>query len=218
MTINTFFEAGSTVVRRHVWQGKVWSAAPYRVLHDTEDCLEVVNWPGLRSLMSTTWITSYVNGRTHRDRTIRELASGQWELGWWDWRDTTVRSWYGIDAYFTVRQYFDAQQQPLAWYVDFDLPKQRTHLGIDTFDLLLDLVAEPNLSHYQWKDEDEYQQGRRLGLIDDQVHQHVTAAREAVIGLIETRQGPFAHDWSPPPHESWPMPVLPEDVENCVRE
>lgn len=37
MTIDTFkrFDAGSTVVRRHVWQGKVWSAVPYRVLHDT---------------------------------------------------------------------------------------------------------------------------------------------------------------------------------------
>ncbi|MEU7858743.1 DUF402 domain-containing protein [Nonomuraea sp. NPDC049141] len=107
---------------------------------------------------------------------------------------------------------------PRAWYVDFDLPKQRTHLGIDTFDLLLDLVAEPDLSRYQWKDVDEYEQGRRPGLIDDQAHRHVAAARAEVIGLIETRQGPFAHDWSPPPHESWPMPVLPEDVESCVRE
>lgn len=43
---------------------------------------------------------------------------------------------------------------------------------------------------------DEYAQGRRLGLIDDALHQRVDAARQQVIALIESRQGPFADDWS----------------------
>ncbi|MFC5833654.1 DUF402 domain-containing protein [Nonomuraea insulae] len=206
------FEAGSSAVRRHVWQGKVWTAVPYRVLQDTEEYFLVASWPGLRGLVSTTWMTEFSNEEGRRERIIRELASGQWELGWWAWQNTTVRSWYYLDAYFTVRQFFDAQQRPLSWYVDFDLPKQRTHLGIDTFDLMLDLVIEPDFSSYRWKDEDDYEQARGLGLIDDQTHRHVAQAREEVVGLVETRQGPFAHDWSPPPHESWEMPVLPADV------
>ncbi|MER6505905.1 DUF402 domain-containing protein [Nonomuraea sp. NPDC001636] len=215
MLLNEYrrFDAGATAVRRHVWNEKVWSAAPYRVLHDTEEFLVVAGWPGLRGLVSTTWINSFVNGGSLRERTIRELASGEWNLGWWAWQGTTVRSWYGIHSYFTVRQYFDTDQNPLAWYVDFDLPKRRTLMGIDTFDLLLDLVADPDLSQYRWKDEDEYQQGRRLGLISDDTHRHVTEARSEVIGLIEDRLGPFAHDWAPLQWEAWQTPTLPENIE-----
>ncbi|MFC4012838.1 DUF402 domain-containing protein [Nonomuraea purpurea] len=210
------FEPGATVVRRHVWNGKVWTAMPYRVLQDDDEYLVVANWPGLRALVSTTWIDSFLNGGLHRERTINELASGSWELGWWAWRDTTVRSWYGLDAYFTVRQYFDAELRPRAWYVDFDLPKQRTRMGIDTFDLLVDLIVEPDCSRFRWKDEDEYQHGRRLGLVDDQAHRRVTEAREEVVGMIESRQGPFSHDWSPPAHHTWQVPVLPDDVRRLL--
>jgi hypothetical protein len=30
------FEVGQTCVRRNVFRGKVWSAWPFRVLHDTD--------------------------------------------------------------------------------------------------------------------------------------------------------------------------------------
>ncbi|MFG6201240.1 hypothetical protein [Nonomuraea sp. JJY05] len=44
------------------------------------------------------------------------------------------------------------------------------------------------------------------------MHRHVTAARDEVVGLIATRQGPFASDWSPPVHELWQAPALPADA------
>ncbi|MFB4268166.1 hypothetical protein [Nonomuraea sp. GTA35] len=49
----------------------------------------------------------------------------------------------------------------------------------------MDLIAEPDLSGYRWKDE----HARRLGLIDDRVHRRVAEARQEVVGLIETRRG-----------------------------
>jgi hypothetical protein len=70
--------------------------------------------------------------------------------------------------------------------------------------------VKADLSGYRWKDEDEYAQGRRLGLIDDVLHQRVDTAREQVVSLIESRQGPFAEDWSPWRRDpAWPAPVLP---------
>jgi hypothetical protein len=53
----------------------------------------------------------------------------------------------------------------------------------------VDLITEPDLSGYRWKDEDDYEHARRLGLIDDRVHRRVTEARQEVVGLIETRRG-----------------------------
>ena len=82
--------------------------------------------------------------------------------------------------------------------------------GIDTLDLLVDLVVTPDLSARRWKDEDEYAQGRRLGLITDALHLRVEAARQHVVSLVESRQGPFAEGWSSwQPDPTWPLPALP---------
>ena len=97
-----------------------------------------------------------------------------------------------------------------SWYIDFIRPCRRTPDGIDTLDLLVDLVVTPDLSACRWKDEDEYAQGRRLGVITDALHRGVEAARQHVISLVESRQGPFAEGWSSwRPDPSWPLPALP---------
>jgi protein associated with RNAse G/E len=139
------------------------------------------------------------------------MLAGHWELDRWTWRDTTLLARFAAGDYFSVSRFFDAGGG--GWYVDFVQPYRRTPIGIDTFDLLLDLIVTADLSGYRWKDEDEYARGRRLGLIDDALHQSVDAAREQVISLIESRQGPFADDyssWRPDP--AWPTPVLPIDA------
>ncbi|MGW7199750.1 hypothetical protein [Streptomyces chryseus] len=40
----------------------------------------------------------------------------------------------------------------------------------------MDLVVDPDLSGWQWKDEDEYAHVRRLGIVADTEHQAVDAA------------------------------------------
>jgi hypothetical protein len=108
------------------------------------------------------------------------------------------------------RRFLDRRNRCGGWYVDFVRPYRRTAFGVDTFDLFLDLVVEASLSGYRWKDEDEYAQGERLGLIDDALHQHLDAARQQVIALIESRHGPFAEDWSSwSRNPTWPSPLLP---------
>jgi hypothetical protein len=78
---------------------------------------------------------------------------------------------------------------------------------------LKDVDGSGDLSAYRWKDEDEYAQGRRLGLISDALHQRVDAARQQAISLIECRQGPFADDWSSWQRDpAWPAPALPPDM------
>jgi len=118
--------------------------------------------------------------------------------------------------YFSVHQFSgDSGNGGRArkWYVNFERPFNRTSIGIDTFDLLLDLVADVDSVSYGWKDEDEYVHGRRLGLISDETHAKIDAAREEVVALIESRHGPFAEDWSAwRPSPSWPMPVLPPNA------
>jgi len=208
------FPEGSTVVRRDVLRGRVWTAAPYRVIRDTGSELTLACWPGVEMLAPTTWIQWLRTGDDAvRNQGIPNLAAGRWQLDRWTWRDTTVIARFGAGQYFSVSQFFDPNGRCSGWYVDFVRPCQRTAIGIDTFDLLVDLVVEADLSGYRWKDEDEYAHGRRLGLIDDALHQRVDAARQQVVSLVESRQGPFADDWSSWRRDpAWRAPALPFDV------
>ncbi|WP_244905226.1 DUF402 domain-containing protein [Streptomyces agglomeratus] len=99
------------------------------------------------------------------------------------------------------------------WYVNFEHPTRRTEAGFDTFDLTVDLVVDPGLTGWQWKDEDEYAHVRRLGIVTDTEHQAVNAARGQVLATLEERSGPFtdavawsAWRWNP----AWPAPRLPQ--------
>ncbi|TYC68799.1 hypothetical protein EH183_38780 [Streptomyces sp. CB01881] len=56
------FESGTTVVRRDIHAGKVWSAQPHRAPADTGTVLELACWPGIRSLAPTTWTTALRTG------------------------------------------------------------------------------------------------------------------------------------------------------------
>ncbi|MFD6249655.1 DUF402 domain-containing protein [Streptomyces roseolus] len=98
------------------------------------------------------------------------------------------------------------------WYVNFEHPTRRTEAGFDTFDLALDLVVTPDLTHWEWKDEDEYAHVRRLGIVSDAEHQAVDDARAQVTAMLADRSGVFAQagrwaawTWEP----AWPAPRLP---------
>jgi len=208
--VPTSFPVGATVVRRDVLRGKVWSASPLRVIRDTGTELVAAWWPGVEMLGPTTWIEWLLSGDDGvRKQAIPNLATGEWELGRWTWRDTTVLARFQAGQHFSVSRFFGPDGRCGHWYVDFIRPCERTPHGIDTLDLLLDLVIAPDLSAHEWKDEDEYAQGRRLGLIDDSLHRHVETARQEVVALIQARQGPFVDDWSAWRRDpTWPAPAL----------
>ncbi len=209
------FAAGTTTVRRDVINGRVWSAQPYRTLSDDGSAIELAYWPGIESLAPTTWSTALRTGDdATRKQGLQHLASGTWELTTWSWRNTALRSHFTAGEYFSIHFFQDPDSgAPLHLYVNFEKPYTRTPLGIDTFDLFVDLVVKPDLSAHHWKDVDEYAQARRLGLIDDRLHAKVDVARERALGLLEERAAPFAGDWpSWSPDPSWPRPQLPADA------
>ena len=205
------FAAGTTAVRRDVLRGRVWAAAPHRVVRDSGGELVLAYWPGIESLAPTTWIEWLGSGDDAlRKQAIPNLARGQWQLGRWTWRDTIVLSWFGADPDFSVHRYWDSNGEPLRWYVNFERPFQRTRIGIDTFDLLVDLVIRPDRTGWEWKDEDEYALGRRLGLISAAEHGRVERARERAVAMVEAGRGPFAQEVAArPPEVGGPVPVLP---------
>ncbi|MBY8882821.1 DUF402 domain-containing protein [Actinacidiphila acidipaludis] len=212
------FTEGETVVRRDVFRGKVWSAHAFEAVEDAPEALVTAGRPGAEVLASTTWFQWLLTGDANvRLRALPDLAGGTWELGRWSWRDTALLQWVPPKAWFSVYAFHDASSEAglTHWYVNFQRPMRRTAIGFDTFDLLVDLVVAPDLSRWDWKDEDEYAHGRRLGVVSETDHRAVRSAREEAVALIESRSGPFAAvdgwtAWRPDARRD--APVLPDDV------
>ncbi|WP_433294381.1 hypothetical protein ACQP2F_32960 [Actinoplanes sp. CA-030573] len=212
------FAAGSTVVRRDVLDGRVWTAAAYRLLSDDGHELNLVCWPGCPSYVPTTWIAWLHGGDdATRKQGIPNLANRRWQLGAWTWQHTIQLSWIGLDPEFSAMYFRPLAGGPAQWKINFERPVQRTKFGIDTFDLLLDLAGDATGERWTWKDEDEYQQARRLGLITDSEHQRIDQARQRATAFVEARTDPLAHDWSAwDVPEDWLVPVLPAHVTDVV--
>lgn len=216
----TTFEVGGTVTRRDVYRGRVWSALALRVVADTEEALITACAPGAEAC----WASLYTKARTGGDRSVRAaafeaMATGEWELVPGVWRDTELLLWKPPRAWFSINAFFAPDSAGVRrlrnWYVNFEHPIRRATDGsdtFDTFDLTVDLVIGPDLNTLSWKDEDEYAQVRRLGIVTDSEHRSVELARAEVLAMLEQRTGPFAEAdrwaawrWDP----SWPAPCLP---------
>ncbi|GIE85497.1 hypothetical protein SAMN06264365_105116 [Actinoplanes regularis] len=149
------FAIGATAVRRDVLDGRVWSAAAHRVLDDDGQRLTLCCWPGVTTYAPTTWI-EWLGNRDDavRKQGIPDLAAGRWDLGEWIWRDTVLLTWVGLDPDFSVQRFQAVSGGSTQWKINFERPVRRTAIGIDTFDLLLDLIADPARDRWSWKDED----------------------------------------------------------------
>lgn len=202
---------GSTAVRRDVFRGRVWTQAPVRVLAADAASAVTALWPGVVTLAAASFVASG-DGRDKAARAaaLDDLASGAWDLAEWVWRWNGAVTEIVSGRWFTVTRLYDGEDGALGgWYVNFERPPAWHASGWDTMDLAVDLVVRPD-GAWHWKDEDEYAQCRRLGVISDAEHAAVAGAREQAVALVETRDGLFGEDpagrWLPDP--GWPRPTL----------
>jgi hypothetical protein len=111
------------------------------------------------------------------------------------------------------------------WYVNLEEPYVQRHDGVQTKDLVLDIVVTPE-RRWDWKDADEFD--RRIGhpLYFDRAEAEVILIEaERIVDLIETGSFPFdgTHTgFCPDP--AWPLPrlwsrpstVLPAEAETAT--
>ncbi|MEU2956641.1 DUF402 domain-containing protein, partial [Streptomyces xanthochromogenes] len=166
------FETGQTVVRRDVHRaGRVWGELALRVVAGTGEALVTVCAPGAKA----RWSELYARARAEGDRSLRTeafeaMATGEWELAAGMWQEADLLLWKPPTSWFSINAFFfpDGDERRLRnWYVNFEHPTRRTDAGFDTLDLTVDLVVAPDLTRWEWKDEDEYAHLRRLGIVSD---------------------------------------------------
>lgn len=204
------FDTGSAILRRDVYRGKIVSVWSGRVVHDLGGELAWAAFPGVEMLSRASYVEKLRTG--DKSHGLGELAAGDWTLASAPLQQTTILAFQLPDTYFSVMLFFGPDGELRRWYVNFERPYRRTAIGFDTCDLLLDLVIEPD-GTYRWKDEDEYQQGRRLGIVHDTDHAEVETARGQALVMFEQRTGPFEEHWvSWRRDPKWTVPTLPANA------
>lgn len=84
---------------------------------------------------------------------------------------------------WSVWLFWEQGWQFRSWYVNLEEPRTRWAGGIDSEDHFLDISVYPDRS-WLWRDEDEFDQAQRVGLLTPEVAQQVRAAGRAAVGVI----------------------------------
>jgi hypothetical protein len=201
------FEPGATVTVQEVWRGRVWAARPMRVVEDRGDFLAL--WFPKR----TRWKVPRTpptrpRPETRAERFAAMLQLEDWVLQDFEW-DVDSLWLTEPDTWHTVRVGWQDGWEPWGWYVNLEQPVRRTERAVQTMDLMLDVIVEPDRS-WRWKDEDELEALVEAGLFAPETAVRVRDEALAVIGRAEAGKPPFGdawHDWRP--DSAWPLPELP---------
>lgn len=201
--------SGTTVVLQEVWQGKLWSARPVTVVDDGEDCIAL--WCPKGTKWKTATMPPYgERAATRAQRFVSLLTEGDWVFGDFSWGVSNlilVRS----GEWHAVWVGWDDGGDSLGWYVNFQRPYQRTPRGLQTMDLMLDLVVSP-MRILTWKDMDEFDALVNPGIISNVEATRVRLEAQTMLDRIQTNDRPFCeawHEWRPNPR--WSPPELPKD-------
>ena len=182
---------------RSVWRDKIQIAMPMTVIAHTERLTALYLAAG----------TPIKNKSTYRSN---HLPIGIWEIVDDVWRDNLIRIKYAGDAHAYYAMWRGDRFH--RWYINLESAYERTLIGIDFIDHVLDIVVLPDLAGWHWKDEDELTRAVAFGLVTQAQADAFYAEGERAIARLEARCSPFADGWeSWRPEPAWPIPSLPSN-------
>lgn len=197
---------GDVVVHQEIWNQRIWAARPLVVVNDSPDRLLLWLPKGtVRKVPMTPPTRMDPGGRTARiidllDRCDWVHVDHVWDVSClWilrpgDWHAVWI-SWLPSGEQF-------------GWYINLQRPFRRTAIGIESMDMMLDVVATPD-RHWSWKDDDEFEQILERRIFNQATGERVRTEATGVIHRLETNASPFNEGWEEwRPDPSWSIPQL----------
>lgn len=191
---------------RGIGSSDVHICRPVTVVQDTDELLAAWMAPGTECVKPVL-----VDGTPVHDEPLATRYTAP--------RTTTRSYWQGAGVLklarpaepWSVWLFWDRGWRFRSWYVNLEEPLTRWSGGVDSEDDFLDISVYPDRS-WLWRDEDEFAQAQRSGLMDAARASRVWAAGAAAVELIDAWGPPFSagwEDWRPDP--AWTVPELPAD-------
>ena len=200
------WQPGDVIAWRGIYREMVWNAVPTSVVKDSAEELVLALVPGIKCRFEE----NYAKGKKSNSRRW-DYKDRDWVLKEFIWHTNRVLAIIEPEKYYAIMHFWNhAHDEFLGYYINFQLPFKRSHCGIDTLDLDLDIEIEPNLS-FHWKDEADYQTAVDHGVITPEWLQGIEAAKKDVLDKLETRSYPFDGTWlNWMPDPNWESLDLPE--------
>lgn len=193
------WKPGASVVLRGAGFGKIWWALSVTVVHDSPE-LTVLYWRA----------GSQGKNTDGKPAPSAVLAPEPPELFDWTWTETDVL--YVVEpqsghAVYLMRE--TGQAKIRCWYINLQSPLRRFSAGFEAMDQFLDIVVAPDFSSWRWKDEDEFEEGIRLGIFSAGQAQLIRQTGEQAAHLLQSQNSIYARwqAWTAP--ANWKMPELP---------
>jgi uncharacterized protein len=166
------WKPGDTVAWRGIYRNRVWHAQSVIVLKDTAEETVVALLPGTECVAPE----GYLNGKNISKRRW-DFKDKLWELEKFHWHTNRLLFLLEPQKYYsTILFWHNESNVFLCYYINFQLPFQRSHCGIDTLDLDLDLIINPDFG-YEWKDLEDHQKAIENEIIFPEWIQGIEAAR-----------------------------------------
>lgn len=198
---------GDVVAWRGIYRGLPWHVMPTIVIRDAAHETVLALTPGTGCMVEE----HYPKGRREGKRRW-DFQTEDWNLVNFTWHTNRLLLILEPEKFYSVIHFWDhASGEFLCYYINFQLPYIRHRNHVDTLDLELDIIVNPDFS-YKWKDLDDYQTGIETGVILPEWVNRIESAKEEVLDRLEKREYPLDGSWlNWQPDPSWETPQLPEN-------
>ena len=145
-----YWQQGDQIVLREIFRGRIWSGRPYTIVEDTPQRLIIHMGVGVRWMRPVRRDSSAIRGR-ELHWTLREAV----------WPIEALRIVTPGRHHSVLLLWTEGFREFLKWYVNLEDPLTHSAVGFDYLDQFLDIEIAPDLSAWNWKDEDELEDAVR---------------------------------------------------------
>jgi hypothetical protein len=188
-----YFQPGQTIIIREFWKDRFRRILPVIVVQDKPELMAF--YAPLHTILKLP---------TDMDR-----LRSEWILKDSESAISSLRLVIPFSNY-SLLLFWNPDGSLRLWYINLESPLRRTPLGFDYIDELLDITAPPDLTRWQWEDENELADAVNLGQLSRSRAELLRDEGEKAIAWLQSGKSPFNEwaNWRPDP--SWKVPVLPE--------
>ena len=196
---------GDVIAWRGIYRNKVWHSQTVVTVKDTPGEMALALLPGAECIAPE----GYLNGKDVNKRRWN-FKDKDWALEKYQWHTNRLLLLGEPEKYYSVILFWNhASNEFDCYYINFQLPFQRSHCGIDSLDLDLDIIINPDLS-WHWKDVEDYQKAIEHEVILPKWTQEIDKAKGEIFERLEKRQYPYDGSWlNWMPDPGWSPPKLP---------